>query len=96
MSSDTVILQEETQTKLTLFILDNSISSLNFPFARRFLWKNDSLKRQIMEGDLSWCQRLSIGVFQNMLSSCQTMMQVHLWKLLCHSKFGFGFTIMGE
>ena len=48
-------------------------------------------------GDLSWCERVSSGVVQNMLRSCQTMfMQVNLLKLLCHSKFGIGFSIMGE
>ena len=40
---------------------------------------------------------MSSGVVQNMLRSCQTMfMQVHLLKLLCHSKFGIGFNIMGK
>ena len=40
---------------------------------------------------------MSTGVVQNMLRSCKTMyMQVQLLKLLCHSKFGFGFTILGE
>ncbi|XP_028406945.1 spatacsin-like [Dendronephthya gigantea] len=56
---------------------------------------NDSLQRQMVIGDLSWCERVSNGVVQNMLRSCETMfMQVQLLRLLCHSKFGIGFTIM--
>ena len=58
---------------------------------------NDSLQRQMVIGDLSWCERVSNGVVQNMLRSCQTMyMQVQLLRLLCHSKFGIGFIIMGK
>ena len=71
-------------------------STLPFSFYHQVSVK-DRLKQQIVVGDLSWCERVSSGVVQNMLRSCQTMyMQVQLLKLLCHSKFGFGFTIMGE
>lgn len=58
---------------------------------------NDSLRRQIITGDLAWCERVSSGVVQNMLRSCQTMYtQVHLLRLLCHSKFGIGFIVTGK
>lgn len=58
---------------------------------------NDSLRRHMMVGDLSWCERVASGVVQNMLRSCETIYtQVQLLSLLCDNNFGLGFSIMGE
>ena len=58
---------------------------------------NEDQRAQVVIGDIEWCEMVSNSVVQNMLMSCETMYaQVYLLRLLCHSRFGNGFSIKGK